>query len=136
MGVGRHPAGALTGGMVLDEATNAAISLLGPFSERTRRRGTPRCPARSRPSQPFGLQNGCTRLHPRRGMRRWVQRALLERDAGSRLGVDALHDSEPGLVGIAFQGKEREMGGGLNGDGVGFVGEMGLAELVKARRGR
>ena len=49
--------------------------------------------------------------------------------------VDGLHDSEPGRLGIAFQGKEREMGGGVNGDGVGFVGEVGFAELVKARRG-
>ena len=51
--------------------------------------------------------------------------------AESRLGADGLHDSESGLVGIAFEGEEHEVGGGVDGDGVGSVGEVGLTELVK-----
>src|SRR5205823_898140 len=47
------------------------------------------------------------------------------------LATDGLHDSEPGRVGIAFEWKEHEVGGGVNGDRVGFVGEVGLAELLK-----
>jgi len=56
--------------------------------------------------------------------------------AESRLGADGLHDSESGLVGIAFEGEEHEVGGGVDGDGVGFVGQVGLPELVKSIPGR
>ena len=40
------------------------------------------------------------------------------------------------IVRIAFKGKEHEVGCRVDGDGVGFVGEEGVAELVKSRRGR